>query len=245
MVSIFTGLFKSFSSLHIPAMDSSSDVMLQVSFKKHKGLHDNDSRFVEEVIKVVSSLDGSSSMKLKLFTKFPSRFTIILCDPPRMTLNDMNQIFMMNEKIIQIKTDLQAGELRIESFKHNEETKRKRKRLDGYDEMDVPAEYDFSMVDAKDRKHIEGILSSMIGITTIEFSSEIKSAASYYDMEIRDIEDLNVENITEIVQKYRAFITDTIFDYPAKQLQFKIRRNDTPITTIMNTQARKRLKISR
>ena len=111
--------------------------------------------------------------------------------------------------------------------------------------MDVPAEYDFSMVDAKDRKHIEGILSSMIGITTIEFSSEIKSAASYYDMEIRDIEDLNVESITEIVQKYRAFITDTIFDYPAKQLQFKIRRNDTPITTIMNTQARKRLKISR
>lgn len=219
--------------------------MLQVSFKKHKGLHDNDSRFVEEVIKVVSSLDGASSMKLKLFTKFPSRYTIILCEPPKMSLNDMNQIFMMNEKIIQIKVDLQAGELRIEAFKHNEETKKKRKRREEYDEMDVPSEYDFSMVDSKDRKHIEGILSSMIGITSIEFNSVIKSAASYYDMEITDIEDLNVESISDIVQKYRAFITETVFDYPAKQLQFKIRRNDTPITSIMQTQARKRLKISR
>lgn len=226
-------------------MDSSSDVMVEVSFKKHKGLHDNDSRFVEEVIKVVSSLDGASSMKLKLFTKFPSRYTIILCEPPKMSLNDMNQIFMMNEKIIQIKVDLQASELRIEAFKHNEEMKKKRKRHDEYDEMDVPSEYDFSMVDSKDRKHIEGILSSIIGITSIEFNSEIKSFASYYEMDITDIEDLNVECINDIVQKYRAFITETAFDYPAKQLQFKIRRNDTPITSIMQTQNRKRLKISR
>lgn len=225
-------------------MDSSSDVMVEVSFKKHKGLHDNDSRFVEEVIKVVSSLDGASSMKLKLFTKFPSRYTIILCEPPKMSLNDMNQIFMMNEKIIQIKVDLQASELRIEAFKHNEEMKKKRKRYDEYDEMDIPSEYDFSMVDSKDRKHIEGILSSIIGITSIEFNSEIKSFASYYDMDITDIEDLNVECINDIVQKYRAFITETAFDYPAKQLQFKIRRNDTPITSIMQTQNRKRLKIS-
>jgi len=225
-------------------MDSPSpSVVPQVTLKKHKGLHDTDSRFVEEVIKVVSSLDGSSSMKLKLFTKFPSRYTIILCDPPKMNLDDMSQILMMNSKIMGIKVDLQNSELRIESNKHNEELKKKRKRKDDLC-GDIPSEYDFSMVDEKDKQHIQGILSSMIGITTMEFSSEIIASASYYDIQIREIESINVESISEIVQKYRAFVMETVFDYPQKQFMLKIRRNDTPITSILQTSGlRKRLKI--
>ena len=72
----------------------------QVQLKKHKGLHDNDSRFVEEVIKVVSSLDGSSSMKLRVHSKFPTRFSITLLKPPKMTMDDMNQIFLKYKSII-------------------------------------------------------------------------------------------------------------------------------------------------
>ncbi len=227
-------------------MDSPSPSILkpQVSPKKHKGLHDNDSRFVEEVIKVVTSLDGSSSMKLKLFTKFPTRYAIILCNPPRMTLDDMHQILLMNAKIISVKVDLTASELKIESYKHNEETKRKRKRSMAFDNMDIPSDYDLSMVDVKDKKHMEGIMINILGVTTMEFSSDITPSASYYDLEIKDIEALNVEYIAEIVQRYRAFITDTIFDYPQKMMMLKVRRNDTPITSIrQNVLPRKKLKI--
>ena len=216
----------------------------QVSFSRHKGLHDSDSRFVEEVIKVISSLDGSSSMKLKMFTKFPTRFTIILCNPPRMTLDDMNQLLLMNSKIISIKADLVASQLKIESYKHNDETKRKRKRSIGFEDISVPTEYDLSMVDRKDKKHIEGILRNLLGMTTMEFTSEIKTSAGYYDLKLTDIECLNIEYIAEVVQKYRAFITETVFDYPQHLMTIQVRRNDTPITTIRkNVTFRKKLKV--
>jgi hypothetical protein len=216
----------------------------QVSFSKHNGLHDSDSRFVEEVIKVISSLDGSSSMKLKLFTKFPTRFTIILCKPPRMSLDDMNQILLMNSKIISIKADLVAAELKIESYKHNDETKRKRKRSIGVEDIGVPTDYDLSMVDKKDKKHIEGILRNLLGMTTMEFTSAIETSAGYYDLQLKDIECLNVEYIAEVVQKYRAFITETVFDYPQHKMTIQVRRNDTPITNIrQQVTVRKKLKI--
>ena len=221
-------------------MDSPSPgIITEVRFKKHKGLHDSDNRFVQEVIKVVTSLDGSSTMQFKIHSKFPTRFILTLMEPPIMTLDDMHQIFLMNGKIISIKVDLEQKELKIEAYKHNEKTKKKRKRV-AYDEFDVPSGYDLSMVDKNDKKHINGILRNILGMTTMEFTSRIYSRASYYDLEIEDVETLNVAYIQEVVSKYRAFITHTTFDYPQKKFKMQIRRNDTPITTISH---RKKLKV--
>ncbi len=213
----------------------------QVQIKKHKGLHGTDSRFVEEVIKVVSSLDGSSSMKLRVHSKFPTRFSITLVKPPKMSLDDMNQIFMMNGKIQEIQADVQENTLTIQSLKHREDTKKKRKRSIAYDELVVPTDYDLSMVDDLDKKHIEGILQNILGMTTMEFTSEIKPNAAYYKLTLSDIESVNVEYISNVVQKFRAFVTETIFDFPEKTITMKIRRNDTPITNIMNK--RKKVKV--
>lgn len=213
----------------------------QVQLKKHKGLHDNDSRFVEEVIKVVSSLDGSSSMKLRVHSKFPTRFSITLLKPPKMTMDDMNQIFLMNGRIQKIQANVQDGSLTIESLKHRENTKKKRKRSVAYDELVVPTDYDLSMVDQLDKKHIEGILQNILGMTTMEFTSEIIPNAANYKLQITDIETLNVEYISNIIQKFRAFVTETTFDFPEKKFILRIRRNDTPITNIMNK--RKKVKV--
>ena len=209
--------------------------------KKHKGLHDTDSRFVEEVIKVVSSLDGSSSMKLRVHSKFPTRFSITLVKPPKMSLDDMNQIFMMNGKVQEIQADVHENTLTIQSLKHREDTKKKRKRSIAYDELVVPTDYDLSMVDDLDKKHIEGILQNILGMTTMEFTSEIKPNAANYKLTLSDIESVNVEYISNVVQKFRAFVTETIFDFPEKTITMKIRRNDTPITNIMNK--RKKVKV--
>jgi RNA binding exosome subunit len=161
-----------------------------------------------------------------------------------MALDDMNQILLMNSKIISIKADLIRAQLKIESYKHNDETKRKRKRSIGFEDEGIPTEYDLSMVDKKDKKHIQGILRNLLGMTTMEFTSEIKTSAGYYDLQLKDIECLNVEYIAEVVQKYRAFITETVFDYPQHQMTIQVRRNDTPITSIRkNVTFRKKLKI--
>jgi hypothetical protein len=129
------GVFKHYYFFNIQTMDSPSPgLMPEVRFKKHSGLHDADNRFVKEVIKVVTSLDGSSTMQLKIHSKFPTRFILTLMDPPVMTLDDMHQIFLMNSKIISIKIDLEHQNLKIEAFKHNETMKKKRKRV-AYDEF--------------------------------------------------------------------------------------------------------------
>ena len=158
-----------------------------------------------------------------------------------MSLDDMNQIFMMNGKIQEIQADVQENTLTIQSLKHREDTKKKRKRSIAYDELVVPADYDLSMVDDLDKKHIEGILQNILGMTTMEFTSEIKPNAAYYKLTLSDIESVNVEYISNVVQKFRAFVTETIFDFPEKTITMKIRRNDTPITNIMNK--RKKVKV--
>lgn len=214
-------------------MDTPSPAMRPtVKLERQTGLHDNDSRFVEEVIKVISSLNGSSTMKLKVHSKFATKFTLIILDPPRMNMDDMNQIFLMNSKIISIKTDLSDSQLRIEVLKHSESSEKKRKRV-AYDEYDVPDGYDLSMVDGRDKKHIDGILRNLLGMTTMEFTSKIVPSPTHYMLEVEDIEVLDMEYMQEVVQKYRAFITTTIFDYPQKKLKINIRRNDTPITQII------------
>ena len=81
-------------------------------------------------------------------------------------------------------------------------------------------------------------------MTTIEFTSAIETSAGYYDLQLKDIECLNVEYIAEVVQKYRAFITETVFDYPQHKMTIQVRRNDTPITNIrQQVTVRKKLKI--
>ncbi len=228
------------SSFDIHIMESPY-VKPQVQLKKHKGLHDSDSRFVEEVIKVISSLDGSARMKLRVHSKFPTKFSITLVKPPKMTLDDMNQIFLMNSRIIEIKADVEENTLTITALKHRGDSKKKRKRSIAYDQLVVPTDYDLSMVDKLDKKHIEGILQNILGMTTMEFTSEITPNAANYKLQISDIESLNVEYISDIVQKYRAFITETTFDFPEKKFILRIRRNDTPITNIMNK--RKKVKV--
>ena len=104
-----------------------------------------------------------------------------------------------------------------------------KKRSIAYDELVVPTDYDLSMVDDLDKKHIEGILQNILGMTTMEFTSEIRPDAANYKLTLSDIESLNVEYISNIVQKFRAFITETIFDFQKKTITMKIRRNDTPI----------------
>jgi hypothetical protein len=150
----------------------------------------------------------------------------------------------MNSKIISINADLIGSQLKIEAYKHNDETRLKRKRPIGFEDILIPTEYDLTMVDKKDKKHIQGILRNLLGMTTMEFTSEIKTSAGYYDLQLKDIECLNIEYIAEVVQKYRAFITETVFDYPHHQMIIQIRRNDTPITSIrQNVSVRKKLKV--
>ena len=85
-----------------------------------------------------------------------------------MSLDDMNQIFLMNSRIQEIQADVQENTLTIQSLKHREDTKKKRKCSIAYDELVVPTDYDLSMVDDLDKKHIEGILQNILGMTTME-----------------------------------------------------------------------------
>lgn len=222
---------------------ASSPVAPQVHLKRHKGLHDSDSRFVEEVIKVISSLDGSSSMKLKIYSKFPTKFSMILCNPPVMTVNDISQIPMMNNNVISIHIDLNTSEIKIDAYKHKEGTKKRKRDLD-LEEKDVPLSYDFSMIDNMDLQHVRGIFRSVLGLTEMEFNSAIELEPTHYLLRISDIEKFDSAYVKELMNKYRAFIAKITYDFPRKSLEIKIRRNDVPIFKIHQLK-RKKLKLTK
>lgn len=222
---------------------ATSPVTPQVHLKRHKGLHDNDGRFVEEVIKVISSLDGSSTMKLKIYSKFPTKFSMILCNPPKMSINDISQIPMMNNNVMSIQIDLCASEIKIDAFKHKEGTKKRKRDID-LDENDIPLSYDLSMVDTIDKQHVRGIFRNVLGLTSMEFNSEITLHATHYMLQISDIEVFDSAYIHGLMEKYRAFIAKIVYDFPRKSMNIKIRRNDVPIFN-MHTTKRKRLKLAK
>lgn len=218
----------------------------KVSNLPKTSLHETDVKFITETVKVISNIDGANEMKVRVHDKLPSVFSVTINKPPKMTPDDLNQLQMLNTRLKKIKFDFESNRLILESWKFKREPQtKKRRREEEYfaSNRKLPDTYKLEMIDTMDYSHVSGIILYMIDSTEIQFSINIHTEASAYNLIFTQLEIFEIEMIEKMIKKYGAFISKIGFNFPNKQLELKIRRNDSQLDQITSVRVRKKVKL--
>tara|TARA_A100001015_G_C14933442_1_gene689406 strand:+ start:370 stop:1053 length:684 start_codon:yes stop_codon:yes gene_type:complete len=218
----------------------------KVSNLPRTSLHESDVKFITETVKVISNIDGANEMKVRVHDKLPSVFSVTVNKPPKMTPDDLNQLQMLNNRLRKIKFDFESNRLILESwkFKKDPQTKKRRREAEYFHNNEtLPSKYNLDMVDKMDIPHVSGIILYMIDSTEIEFNIKIHTEASAYNLIFTQLEVFEIGLIELMIKKYGAFISSIGFNFPNKQLELKIRRNDCPLDKITSVRVRKKVKL--
>lgn len=197
-------------------------------------LHEVDVKFVSEVVKVISSIDGASSMRLRINDKMPSTYTLSISNPPKMKSDPINQIKLLNSNVKHIYIDFNRQRLVIEcwKFKKKPEEPKKRKR----DTLDVSynklsSQYDLSTIDDLDKQHVEGIICFFVDNTELEFNISVRPSNADYRLSLMNLDKFESSITERLINKYGAFLNLLEFDFPQKRLILTVRRNDSRMET--------------
>ena len=191
---------------------------------------EQDRRFLEEMVKIISTIDGSSKMHIRT-NQLPSRIKCIVNEPPELSMSEIKQIELMNARIIDMEMNIQDKTFFVEVWKCGHHVRKKRKRDGGEEYLgDVPKRYKFDC-QKEDRPVIENIIKCLLGMDQYlcEFDVIVKQEELYYDMRIKNIEPVKYSFIKHLNTTYRAFIKKISFDFPNSTLKIEVRRNDAPI----------------
>ncbi len=230
--------------LHIPVMEASQrSAPTMISLPKNN-LSEKDNKFVTELVRYIGTINGRESIKLSIHDAFETRYKISLRKPPRLNLDDIRQIEMMNTRIIKIDLDFNRSIMMLEVWKHGKElsgNKRERNREEAF--YDLPASINMDTVDEGDKTQVAGVLKLLVNMTELQFDLDIVKNTRVYNLIVSKIEALDVKTIDSIINKFRAFVSDVTFDFPQKQLIFVIRKTDTPLEKIAQVR-RKKVKLN-
>lgn len=218
----------------------------KVSNLPKTSLHETDVKFITETVKVISNIDGANEMKVRVHDKLPSVFSVTINKPPKMTPDDLNQLQMLNTRLRKIKFDFDSNRLILESWKFKREPQtKKRRREEEYfaSNRKLPDTYNLEMIDKMDYSHVSGIILYMIDSTEIQFSINIHTEATAYNLIFSQLEIFEIGMIEKMIKKYGAFISKIGFNFPNKQLELKIRRNDSQLDQITSVRVRKKVKL--
>lgn len=219
----------------------------KVSNLPKTSLHETDVKFITETVKVISNIDGANEMKVRVHDKLPSVFSVTINKPPKMTPDDLNQLQMLNTRLKKIKFDFDLNRLILESWKFKREPQtKKRRREEEYfsSNRTLPDTYNLEMIDKMDYSHVSGIILYMVDSTEIQFSINIHTEATAYNLIFSQLEIFEIGMIEKMIKKYGAFISKIGFNFPNKQLELKIRRNDSQLDQITSVRVRKKVKLT-
>lgn len=219
----------------------------KVSNLPKTSLHETDVKFITETVKVISNIDGANEMKVRVHDKLPSVFSVTINKPPKMTPDDLNQLQMLNTRLKKIKFDFDLNRLILESWKFKREPQtKKRRREEEYfsSNRTLPDTYNLEMIDKMDYSHVSGIILYMVESTEIQFSINIHTEATAYNLIFSQLEIFEIGMIEKMIKKYGAFISKIGFNFPNKQLELKIRRNDSQLDQITSVRVRKKVKLT-
>ena len=208
-------------------------------------LHENDTKFISEAVTVISTVNGSNAMKVRVHDKLPSTYTITIRKPPKLTSNTLNQLQLLNSRLKQVTLDFNKNRLMFHSWKYNRNPieKKRTREEEVYVSDTLPKSYNLSMVDKNDKKHISGIVSHVIASTEMEFNLDVQADTSSYELVFTEIEPFDMKLIERMVQQYGTFLTEIVFDFPSSALCIHVRRNDCKMESITTLQPRKRVKL--
>jgi hypothetical protein len=223
-------------------MDAPQHTVPRVTQLPKSNLHEKDLKFVKEMTEYIGTINGRESLQVSIHDSFDSRFKVMMKNPPKMTMDDINQIKMLCAHIISIKVDLKRSCFTVEAWKENKQKiiKKRNRELDEY--IELPSTYKLKNVDITDRAQVEGVLKLIVSMTELEFETNVQPNGRDYNLIVSKLEAFEINSLDVILKKFRVFVTDISLDFPKNQLNITIRKSDATFNQIV-TLPRKKLRI--
>lgn len=203
-----------------------------VRVKKPVALKPEESAFIEKTLHYISSIHGAvaNNLVLSTNTKFPTRYIILIRGLPLMTMEDFEQIRLMNENIRSIRVSMTEETVQIDVWRlgHTEQKKKKRKRA----KEAIVSAYDLSSVDKRDRKCLCRLLMQLNTLEEIECQFDIQvdtSHPEFYRLDLSIFDQVNIHSLRNVLHDCRSFCRTFEFDFPHKIIRAKCLRLAAPL----------------
>ena len=231
--------------MHILPMEASQRSAPSVISLPKNNLDEKDNKFVTELVRYIGTINGRETIKISIHDAFETRYKISLRKPPRLTLDDIRQIEMMNSKIIKIDFDVNRSMMTLEAWKHGKELTGNKRERNSDDECfyDLPSAIKLDTVDDTDKPQVKGVLKLLVNMTELQFDLDIVKNTRVYNLLVSKVETLPMKTIDTILNKFRAFVSDVTFDFPQKNIVFVIRKTETPLQKVAQIR-RKKVKVN-
>lgn len=203
-----------------------------VRVKRPIALQPEENAFIEKTLHYISSIRGAVANKLILSTntKYPTRYVVLIRGMPPMTLEDLQNIRDMNEKIRSIKLDMSEETIQVDVWRGEPpKSKRKKRRRD---KDVVAATYDLSSVDKRDKKCLTMFLYRLNALDDIECQFEVfidTSNPEWYSVDLRILDNIRLAPLERLMHECRAFCVGFDFDFPRHIIKAKCLRMAAPL----------------
>lgn len=203
-----------------------------VRVKRPIALQPDENAFIEKTLHYISGIQGADTKKLVLSTntKYPTRYVMLIRGMPALTLEDLQNIRDMNERIRDITICMADETIRIDVWRQVPPKKRvpKRKR----DKDVVAAECDLSSVDKRDKKCLRMLLYRLNALEDIECQFSVRvdtSHPEHYQIDLCILDELKLCPLERIMHECRSFCLGFDFDFPRNVIRAKCLRLAAPL----------------
>lgn len=148
-----------------------------------------------------------------------------------MSLQDLQNIRDMNQKIRSIVLDMSTETIQVDVWRaeHTSRVKKKKRRRS---KDVVSSVYDLTSVDARDKKCISMLLYRLNSLDDIECQFEVSidtSNPEMYHIDLRILDTLHLAPLESIMHECRTFCVGFDFDFPRHAVRVKCLRLAAPL----------------
>ncbi len=182
-------------------------------------LHESDIKLIQKFCSFLNNL--SDKVKFKIEDRFPTRYSIIVDNPPTLNIKDMKQIDMMSINIKSVCFEMEKNKIKIDIFKNGQ---KKSKRPREIEQVAIPYHYDFKKIEKNDLKHVKSIFGYLVALTDREFTVQLHKETLEYNFVLTDLESFSLKDMIHIHEKFSAFINSCQIHFSEKKMSLRINK---------------------
>jgi hypothetical protein len=224
-------LVVSAASPHQPTEVSATDRVVRV--KRPIALQTEENSFIEKTLHYISSIRGADANKLVLSTntKYPTRYVVLIRGMPLMSLEDLQNIRDMNQRIRSITLNMSEETIQVDVWRTEHAPKAARKKRRRGKNV-VSTSYDLTSVDTRDKKCLGMFLYRLNCLEDIECQFDVSidtSSPELYTLDLGILDTLALAPLERIMHESRAFCVGFDFDFPRHVVRAKCLRLAAPL----------------
>lgn len=197
-----------------------------------------DRNFIRKTIEYVQTLPGANKDRIKVQTNttFPSRYVLMLCNLPAISIADFDSIKTLAPHLRDISISLKDDWLKIDVWKQgarptDSNQRKKRKYEDGISTR----EWNLATIGSQDQKMLTRILDDISNLPTFpcQFHVDVKNEPpDHYFIDIISNDIIQLSQLEEFKNTFRAFVKNIVFNFSSNSLRLEIERASASVDNV-------------